>query len=166
MIKRILVPLDGSELAEGVLPHAADLAKGLQAEVVFIQVVNVLSPIQPMEPISGPAVMPLLSLPEDVEAERKAAEDYLSRVVTDWRAMGINACCEVVLDAPASSIVGYARSHQVDLIAMSTHGRSGLSRLVFGSVAEQVVREAGIPVLLVKPGQQGRDSPPRPDVRA
>jgi nucleotide-binding universal stress UspA family protein len=127
----ILVPLDGSELAEEVLPSVEDLASRLHAEVYFVQAVESRS-----NGSSGGAA----------EAER-----YLSCVVAAWAAKGIDAKWEVLHGAAARSIATFARAKKSSMIAMSTHGRSGLSQLVFGSVANQVLREAGVPVMMVRP---------------
>jgi nucleotide-binding universal stress UspA family protein len=139
----IVVPLDGSSLSEGVLPYVENLALRLHAEVYFIQVVDP-TPV---------ATMPL-AVPISTEQELRNVEGYLSRLASDWQAKDIDTKWELLHGAPATSIVNFARSHKAFMIAMSTHGRSGLSRLVFGSVADRVMREAGIPVLLVRPRER------------
>ncbi len=149
MISHILVPLDGSELGEGVLPYAKDLGSRLHAKVHFLQVFEWEMPDFWEARSDGRAA--LESASEQTEREEKAGDNYLSQLVSNWRAEGIDAECTVVQGAPAVKIIETAHSLGVDLIAMSTHGRSGISRLVSGSVADEVVREAGIPVLLVKP---------------
>ena len=156
MINSILVPLDGSDLAKELLPLVDDLAQRLKAKVYFIQVVGM-----PMQVATMPSAGALLSpefLSEQLEAETKEAESYLSSLASELAAKGVNASWQVVQGpvgvGAGSSIVEFAQAHNVGLIAMSTHGRSGLSRLVCGSVAEQVVREAGIPVLLINPGHK------------
>jgi nucleotide-binding universal stress UspA family protein len=152
MISHILVPLDGTELGEAALPYAKDLGIRLHAKVRFLQVFEGETPnlLEWGETISNvePAIE---AAAEQTEIEEKSADTYLSRLVSSWRAEGIDADCTVVEGSPAVQIIETAHSLGVDLIAMSTHGRSGLSRLVSGSVADEVVREAGIPVLLVKP---------------
>jgi nucleotide-binding universal stress UspA family protein len=149
MISHILVPLDGSELAEGVLPYAKDLGSRLHAKVHFLQVFEGEMP-ELWE--SGSAGMVALeAAAEQTERKEITAGNYLSQLVSSWRAEGIDAESTVVKGAPAVKIIETARSLGVDLIAMSTHGRSGLGRLVSGSVADEVVREAGIAVLLVTP---------------
>src|SRR5450756_428457 len=151
MIRQILVPLDGTELGEAVLPYAKDLGSRLHAKVHFLQVFEGETPnLLEWEAASnvGPAIE---AAAEETDREEKGADNYLSRLVSNWRAEGIDAGCTVVEGAPAVKIIETAHSLGVDLIAMSTHGRSGLARLVSGSVTDEVVRQAGIPVLLVKP---------------
>ncbi len=149
MIRRILVPLDGSELAEGVLPWVEDLARRLPTEVHFLQVVGLPADLQLVD-LGGQAIVDTGLLEEELDAQAKEAEDYLRRLATAWQSRGIETRWHMVRGPAAISIIEFARSSDADLIAMSTHGRSGLGRLVFGSVADQVLREAGTPVLLVK----------------
>src|SRR5450756_790220 len=149
MISHILVPLDGSELGEGVLPYAKDLGSRLHAKVHFLQVFEGEMPDLGEARSDGRVAIEAAA--EQTEREEKAAGNYLSQLVSNWRAEGIDAGYTVVEGAPAVKIIETAHSLGVDLIAMSTHGRSGLGRLVSGSVTDEVVRQAGIPVLLVKP---------------
>ena len=153
MIRTILVPLDGSELAEGVLPYAKDLGSRLHAKVHFIQVFERETPdlLRASSDKRVAIESAIESASEQTDSKEKTASNYLSQLVSNWRAAGIDAGCTVVEGAPAVKIIETAYSLGVDLIAMSTHGHSGLGRLVSGSVADEVVREAGIPVLLVKP---------------
>ncbi len=139
----ILVPLDGSRLAEEVLPCVENLASRLHAEVYFLQVVD-----------TRPVVTEGYAAYPPAEEDVKTAEKYLSELAAAWLSRDIDAKWEVARGSPATAIVDFARSHKAYMIAMSTHGRSGLSRMVFGSVADEVLREAGIPVLLCKPGQK------------
>jgi nucleotide-binding universal stress UspA family protein len=149
MISHILVPLDGSDLAEGVLPYAKDLGIRLHAKIHFLWVFKGETP----DLLAGrsDARAAIEAAADLTESERKTAANYLSQLVNNWRGEGIDAGSTVVDGAPAVKIIETAHSLEVDLIAMSTHGRSGLGRLVSGSVADEVLREGGIPVLLVKP---------------
>ena len=153
MISHILVPLDGSELGEGVLPYAKDLGSRLHAKVHFLQVFEGEMP-DLGDARSGGRV----TIEAAEEREEKAAGNYLSQLVSNWQAEGIDAGSTVVEGSPTFKIIETAHALGADLIAMSTHGRSGLGRLVSGSVADEVVREAGIPVLLVKPLRQASES--------
>lgn len=157
MIKNILVPLDGSELAECVLPHVEDLASSLKAKVWFIQVVD-RSPVVTASATGDVYVLNPKVIAETAERESADAQARFSSLINTWQAKGIDATWEIVdqltSGSPGRSIIEFASSHDIDLIAMATHGRSGLSRMVFGSVAEEVVRDdSGIPVLLVRPTQ-------------
>jgi len=144
MYNRILVPLDGSELAEQVLPGVIELANCTGAEIVLIRV-----PDFPVYEYLMPAAD--LTTPMQ-ELARDQASQYLDRVSSDLRATGLHVRTQVVYDgAVYSTILETAKEMKVDLIAMSTHGRSGLARLVMGSVADDVVHHAELPVLLVRP---------------
>lgn len=135
----IVAPLDGSAVAEAVLPWVTELAHLFLAKVVFLRAV------EPPWPHEGGSLQAAAAL-EAAEAEARA---YLHSVAERLRADGIELVYEVRAGLPAAVITGYARTIRAQLIVMATHGRSGLSRLVYGSVAEQVLRDAPAPVLLV-----------------
>lgn len=158
MIDRILVPLDGSEQSEEVLPEVIDLARRLHASVQLLQVFETDDPVAEIYGLYG-----LLCPPEDGEQgveerlevkeqkdRRHWGEGYMSRVASSLEAEGLDVSWEVVKGRAADTIVGFAHADRVDVVAMSTHGRSGLDRAVSGSVADEVMRKVGIPVLLVK----------------
>ena len=140
MFNTILLPLDGSELGEAALPYVEELALKAKAEVILLQ-----------------SVIP----PHDTELARLAqdyvirvtakAKDYLEDIKTKLNAKGIPAYSEVMIGNPVDTIIDYAKEHNVDLIAISTHGRSGVSRWLFGSVADRVAHRSEKPILLVRP---------------
>lgn len=149
MYQKILVPLDGSEFAEKVLPHVEAIAACTGAEVVLMRI-----PIYAYEVASAAAdmagFMPAL-LPGVTADIWKEAMDYLNKVGAGLHARGLKVSV-VVKDGDAGQvIIEFAHAEGVDLIAMCTHGRTGLGRALFGSVAEQVLRGAGKPLLLVRP---------------
>jgi len=143
MYKRILVPLDGSSLAENALEQAKDLCARV-SEIVLLQVIHM-----PM-PIMTPDIsMSLLTI--DSEALRAEALSYLQNVADRLTAEGLQVSIDVVeADRIADAIVDYAKEHTIDLIVQSTHGRGGFSRLVFGSVSEGVLRKTPCPVMFVR----------------
>jgi nucleotide-binding universal stress UspA family protein len=148
MYRKILVPLDGSELAERVLPHVEPLARCMDAEVILFRV-----PIYAYEAahvVSGIPTYATKPLPEERAAAIKEAHDYLERVKQDLEKSGLRVSTALKEGATSASIIEFARSENVDLIAMSTHGRTGLRRAIFGSVAEDVLRNTGKPVLLIR----------------
>ena len=146
----ILVPLDGSKLAEAVLPHVENLAVRMHAEVFFMQSLDI--PIRVVAAQSDALPGNVLTTTEvHLEQARKSAEEYLSGLAAAWQAKDIDASWEIVEGKASTRIIDAARTHKAAIIAMSTHGRSGLGQLVFGSVANEVLRESGIPVLLVRP---------------
>ncbi len=146
-VQRILVPLDGSELAELALIPAQDLARFHRASLVLVQVVEPVE-VYAEGYVYGEAYAPL---PATEELE-KLAREYLDQVAQQLRSQGFETE-QVVLRARApEGIVQASRDHGVDMVVMTTHGRSGLSRWVFGSVAEKVVRLSPCPLLLVRAG--------------
>ena len=143
--KRAIVPLDGSPFAEAILPFLRQIAGPLDMEVILLRVV---AP-QAMAPIEAPPRV----LIRELETQRVDAEEYLARLAGDLRNRGVRVDTRVSRGEAAHEILAVARETAADLIAMCTHDRSGFGRFVFGSVAEAVVRRAGIPVLLLKPGE-------------
>ncbi len=143
MYERILAALDGSELSERVLPYVEALAEKFGSTIVLLRANPVLS-------ASAVAASP----PQDPtmvhRAEEQAAESYLSAVAAQLRAKGHRVEVELPIGKPAEQIIERARATGVDLIAMTTHGRGGLGRLVFGSVANEVLQQAPCPVLTVR----------------
>ena len=150
MYKKVLVPLDGSELAECVLPHVEAIAKGCQiANVVFVRVIEpVTLPIGDAEYFSS-------DLWTQIESQEKAiATKYLKQLVSKIKYNGINVESKILSGRVADSLVDYASNNKVDLIIIATHGRSGISRWVRGSVADRILVSARIPVLIVTPPKQ------------
>ena len=146
---RILVPLDGSELAESVLPCVEDLARRLSAQVHFVQVVSLDASLLVAASAGRSYTARLLA--SELRAETGEASAHLSRLAETWTARGFETDWEVVYGEPVRCIIACAGRRGADLIAMSTHGRSGVIRLLFGSVAERVVRDSHLPVLLFRP---------------
>jgi nucleotide-binding universal stress UspA family protein len=148
MYRNILIPLDGSELAECSLLHAKAIAKGCNAaEMIAFRAV---------EPLSAQSVSILIETGNDALEKaqyeiEKDAQDYISEMEGRLRAEGFPARGVVAHGSPSDEIMDYSQKNNVDLIVMSTHGRSGISRFFFGSVAEKVSRHSPIPVLLVSP---------------
>jgi nucleotide-binding universal stress UspA family protein len=147
-IRRILVPLDGSELAASVLPHAEAVAK--QSDAGLIEVI-LLSVCDPTLPATYYAPAAPVNWDEQVKGWKRKDEQYLAKIEKRLRDSGLNVRSEVLIGRPAETIVEYASENRVSLIVMSTHGRSGLGRWVFGSVAEKVLHGVTTPILLVRP---------------
>jgi nucleotide-binding universal stress UspA family protein len=147
---RVLVPLDGSELASAVVDHLLELKRARELEYVLLEVVT--SGVVPEWVVDTPALQPYAASP-DLARARADAEARLTGVADRLRAHGVKDVQVRVLDGvdPAAAITRAVRRELVDLIAMSTRGASGLKRFVLGSVAEKVVRESDVPVLLVAP---------------
>ena len=146
MYKRVLVPLDGSELGESIVPLLLEIAGPLDMTVMLLRV---LEPVMPAILESGGT-----AAVDDVDRRRMDAEEYLAPIAAGLRARGVETSWEIRMGRPDDEILAAARTMHADLIAMSTHGRSGFGRLLFGSVAEQVLRQADVPVFLMR--QNGR----------
>ena len=145
MYKRIVVPLDGSKLAEEVLTHVRALASALGSEIILVRVTAYPSYEYLLADSSVAS-----SLQTSLEGE---AGEYLNGLAKSLREGGFQAQAEVItVGGPvADAIITFAHKVQADLIAMSTHGRTGPSRWFLGSVADRVVRGAGVPVLMIRP---------------
>jgi nucleotide-binding universal stress UspA family protein len=149
MYKKILVPLDGSELAECALPHAEELAKGCGTEeVILVSVTERVPGYRAIEDPSQPLGQRLV--PEAAGKKERQAQRYLGRIAKAMEAKGIKAVTEVLLGNPAEEIAIYAKHPGCDVIVMSSHGRSGPSRWAHGSVADRVLRASCVPVLMVR----------------
>ena len=142
MYKKILVPLDGSELAKMALDQAEKLAKAFDAEIILFQVV-------PFMPIYG---SPELVTPLIIdEKQKEAAERYLANLSEELKKRGLRVAATVRTGQQvAVEIIDFAKEVGADLIIMCTHGRSGISRWVMGSVALKVLTRAETPILLIR----------------
>jgi len=162
MYKKILVPLDGSKLAECALPHVEMLTKCDTEEVILVSVTELVQEYRVLEGVGEPIPTPMGGwvppsrplgerlVPEAFGKEEKQAQRYLDRIAEKLAAKGINASTEVLLGKPAEAIVGYAKQHACDLIVMASHGRSGPSRWAYGSVADKILRSSCVPVLIIR----------------
>jgi nucleotide-binding universal stress UspA family protein len=141
--QRILVPLDGSPVAEQILPTITTLAQALGAQLILFQV-----PIAHVSGwMTGEWYLPVQGVLETAEGDAQA---YLRGVAEDLKEQGLDVAIATGMGSVANCIVEYADANQVDLIAMCTHGRTGLARWALGSVADRVLRAANTPVLLVR----------------
>ena len=138
--KRVLVALDGSTACEAVLHFLMEIAGPLDMTVMLL---HVLEPITP--PVTDGAVVF-----DDVEARRDQAEEYLAPISAALRSQGVNTSWAIRRGRPADEILAAAQEGGADLIAMATHGRTGIGRLLFGSVAEAVLRRAPVPVFMIR----------------
>jgi nucleotide-binding universal stress UspA family protein len=158
MYEHLLVALDGSQAAEQVLPHAEALALAFKSTVTLLRALVSVETLLAQTATGGPAVgelAPPLDPTPIIEAEEESAQDYLKRVEQRLRQKGITAKSEHPEGDAADVIVERARDLGVSLILMTTHGRGGLGRFVFGSTADSVLRHADSPVLLVRVREQG-----------
>ena len=145
MYQKILVPLDGSELAECVLPHVEAIARGCHVKsIVFDRVV------EPFHQPAGDYVFDAEEM-QRIDAQQKlAAEDYLEKIFSKIDQSSAAFKTEAMFGRPAEILADYAAKNQFDLIVIATHGRSGVSRWIWGSVADRILRSACVPVLMVR----------------
>jgi len=138
--KRVLVALDGSTACETVLRFLMEIAGPLDMTVMLL---HVLEPITP-QLVEGTIVV------DDIQARRHEAEEYLAPISAALRSQGVDTAWAIRRGRPADEILAAAQEGGADLIAMATHGRTGLGRLLFGSVAEAVLRRATVPVFMIR----------------
>lgn len=148
MYRKVLVPLDGSELAECVLPHMEALAKGGSVQnVIFVRVVEPYA----LSPVRGDPIFTEEELNRIDSQSKKVAKSYLDQLVSRISyGNSVKIQTEVLTGRTADTLIDYASKNQVDLIIIATHGRSGISRWLLGSVADRIVRSSHIPVLMVR----------------
>jgi nucleotide-binding universal stress UspA family protein len=146
VVKKILVPLDGSEVAMSILPVVEEFAKTMGASLVLYHSVAPLSAYPGFESAGAAA------LGEAVEEMQRQAREILARAAQEVKSRGVEATAVVSLGTTVDGVLRAADEIDVDLIAIATHGRSGLGRAVLGSVADGVVRRsADVPCLVIRP---------------
>jgi nucleotide-binding universal stress UspA family protein len=145
--KRIVVPLDGSGWAKRALPHAADIARANNAELILVHVFRT-----PAADYIGEVA--LAGQEEQIDAARQQMKQYLMGLRGELRDEGLNVRVQWMEgEGVAKLICDFVNAEGVDLVVMSTHGGSGLMRLLFGSVANEVMQGVKIPVMLVRPDE-------------
>ncbi len=142
-LNRILAPLDGSDIGQAALPYIETVATEAGASVSLLQVISPPGTVE-ASLLGGP------DWRKFVEAMHDAGENYLRGIAGRLNEKGIKSTYEVVTGDPGDKIVEYAEDNKISLIAMSTHGRTGLARWVLGSVADKVLHGATMPTLLVR----------------
>jgi nucleotide-binding universal stress UspA family protein len=148
MYKHLLVTLDGTLRSEAVVPHAIDVAQSMHADITLLRVVDAVAAEWSERGAmgKGQAETTIRSMFAD------QAQTYLERIATQIDRADIRVHTLVKQGPPARQIINAAKEVEADAIAMSTHSRRGLNRLMFGSVAEQVLHETNLPVILVRSG--------------
>ena len=147
MKRQILIPLDGSSRAEAAIPHALQLAQASASDLHLVRVVTTAT-VAPSLAWPMPAA---INLEQWIAADREAAKNYLTTLAQQVQTSAIAVHTTLLEGDPATSIVAFAQeTPTICEIAMATHGRSGVSRWVFGSVAEKVLHATPVPLLLVR----------------
>jgi nucleotide-binding universal stress UspA family protein len=142
MYRKVLVPLDGSELAECALPEVMKLARGgMVGDVILLNVVDIPS----LWVAEGLDVLKLKNALLD------KAQEYLSGVQSRLSKDGLNVRDVVMEGKTAQTIIDYSRQNAVEMLVLATHGYTGMKQLMFGSVALRVLHDAHVPVLLIRP---------------
>jgi nucleotide-binding universal stress UspA family protein len=148
MYKKIMVPLDGSKLAECVFPHLGTVVKGaVSPEVIIVQAV------EPFSVPYGREVGHFSSLDQVKKYEthqKTEAEKYLTEIIARLEKSGINARGEVIYGKPIEALSDYITRNAIDLVIIASHGRSGISRRIWGGVAEHLLRSVCTPILIIR----------------
>jgi nucleotide-binding universal stress UspA family protein len=168
MYKTILVPLDGSELAVGILPHVREIVRNTDARVILLRVTpEAINPYPAVGVSTYSRVDTTKHIPQEsewharvlsdpihraewIENEVEEAQAYLDTVAANLAQVDLHVRTMTRSGAAAEAILDVANREHVDLIAMSTHGRTGIGRLLLGSIADQVVHHAKVPVFLLR----------------
>ena len=145
LVKKILLPLDGSKVGEAAIPCVESLALTLNAEIVLLQIIKLSALVA-----SEGAAMSSAMIREEEEFKRASAVAYLKDIEKNLLAKGLKTAIAVGSGSPADQIIDFAETNSIDLIAMSTHGRSGIGRWVFGSVTDKVLHSGDTSVLTVR----------------
>lgn len=150
MYERILVPLDGSTVGEAALPYVEELISSLKpelkTEVTLFQVVSSLT----YYVVAGEASARVPYTEKELELIKQKAIEYLEKTGENLKSKGADVKTKVSTGSAAMEIIKAADETNAGLIAMSTHGRSGLGRWAFGSVTDRVLREARVPIIMVR----------------
>lgn len=145
MYQKVLVPLDGSSLAECVLPHVQAISKGCGVDVTLVRVVEPLHMLRGLESDISPEERRRIE-----QDSMKVARDYLEGIKAELEKEGLNVRTEVLFGKVTDELARYGEKGDFGLIIVASHGRSGVSRWVWGSVADRVLRSACVPVMIVR----------------
>ena len=143
MYKTILVPLDGSKRAETILPHVENMALRYDAKIIFLQII---SPVGEYQTLLAPDYRYM----EAYEKHNKEAESYMANLVDQFREKGVSAIQKIGHGRVVETIINLCDEMDIDLIAFSSHGRSGVKRVFYGSVASGLLSKVDRPLLLIR----------------
>jgi nucleotide-binding universal stress UspA family protein len=145
MYQKIVVPLDGSELAECVFPHIEGLVKACSVrEIVFIRVVV------PTRPFHGDFAITKSEVDKVDSGRKNRAEQYLRKILEKLKYEGVKTHAQVLVGGVSESITEYSANNKIEMIVIATHGRSGVGKFMLGSIADRLLRSSSIPVLMVR----------------
>jgi nucleotide-binding universal stress UspA family protein len=143
MYHKVLVPLDGSKRADRILPHVEELATRYKAKVIFLQVVEHKAVIAPEGAFNN-------LMEREIVQAKKLAETHLKAIQGEFRGKNIESKTHVVHGPVVETIINMAAHEDVDLIAMASHGRGGLARVFYGSVAAGLLQRVDRPLLIIR----------------
>jgi nucleotide-binding universal stress UspA family protein len=152
MYARILVPLDGTPLAETVLPHATEIARRFDSTLVLLRVsMSIADAARATRPSELPAAVPLAEdvIESLVDSQEQLAEAYLKLMSTSLAKAGIAHECVVMEGDPELALVQAVREQRIELVTMATHARTGLGRLLHGSIADRLLHDIEVPILML-----------------
>lgn len=150
MFKKILVPLDGSRFGIKALPYAIEIAKRFDSELVLMQVVFPTIPGHVMSlNVEATEIAKKAAQKQDTRYINNAKR-YLGGKIRNIKSHGIKSSYNVIMGDPTRSIISFIKKEHIDLVVMTTHGKSGFKRAVMGSVADAVIRESQKPVLVIR----------------
>lgn len=144
MYKTILVPLDGSKRAEAILPHVEELAGRYEAKVIFIQV------IEPPPLVTPPGQPDMKIYQQELDRRTEEADTYLKAIEGQYKNLGINVRMELEKGPVVEAILNVSARHDADLIALASHGHSGLAQVFYGSVAAGILQRVDRPLLIIR----------------
>ena len=144
-IKRLLLPMDGSKESESILPHALEIASNFNPEVVMFQAISLAYPTY-----TADAFAYVTYSDQQMDAMKSSALDYLEKVGNSFREKGIEVKSDVRFGSTADEVINYADEIGADFVAMTTHGRSGIGRWLFGSTTVRVMKGGNTNLLLVR----------------
>lgn len=155
-IRSILLPLDGSSYAEAAIPYAKDIARAFEARVHLVRVAETVQvyAMVSREPMAPAAIDTLNELSQRMISE---AEEYLDTVARALESEGLDVAAHVLEGFPAEQLLAFEHDTDVDLVVMATRARGGLSRMVFGSVAERMLKTGTTPVMMIKPLEEEKE---------
>jgi nucleotide-binding universal stress UspA family protein len=142
MYQTLLVPLDGSPRAENILPHVENLAMQFKSKVYFLQVVTLHDATIQIDDIDQYLY--------NINQKKEEIRAYLASIQEGFQKKGIEASCLIEEGAVVETILSVARRENADLIAIASHGRSGLSRVFYGSVAAGIMQKIDRPILVIR----------------
>ena len=156
MFEKVLVCLDGSTLAEEILPYIEKESRSL-GKIILLEVIGIPGVTLPLG-VPGEALSPVQTnaMMKRLQKEMEKAPAYLESKAQPLRDKGLDVECVVLEGTPAQSIIDYARDNEIGLIAIATHGHSGFREIVMGSTAEYLVKHSGLPVLMITPVKKNK----------